>query len=315
MPPNQMHIARKLGVSQRTVSAVLNNNGRIGKQTRERVLRACEELGYRRNPMASGLRGSRTHAIGAIWPVADPWAGDAAISLSLIQLLKSENLATYSAPATQDLDVLHHQIHELISRGVDALFLHAIPPLLRDPTLVKILKDLPVVVAVSREEVSEFTGDLVVHDRYAAIREVVKHFADTGRKRVSILLAPEEESNPPKIKVFNQACQEFGLQEHSHQLISMDRVADFREHNEQHRDVIRKLFPGTIPVDAILCINDIGAMYVMRELQDRQVGIPDDIAIVGLNNSPPGSVWSPPLATIDRMPFKVADEVHQLVME
>src|SRR5690606_24273249 len=125
-----------------TVSAVINNNGRIGKKTRERVKRACEELGYRPNRLASGLRGSRTHAIGAIWPVGDPWAGDSAISLSLVQLLNSEKLATYSAPSTQNLDVLCQEINELAGRSVDALFLHSIPPLLRHPKVLNALKTI-----------------------------------------------------------------------------------------------------------------------------------------------------------------------------
>lgn len=315
MTPSQTDIARKLGVSQRTVSAVINNNGRISQQTRDRVQKACEEMGYRPNRMASGLRGSRTHAIGAIWPVGDPWAGDSAISLSLVQLLNSEQLATYSAPSTQILDVLIQQIEELSGRGVDALFLHAIPPLLRNPKVLKALKSIPSVVAVSREAVPEFPGDVVVHDRYAAIRDVVAFLAKSGRKRLSILLEPTEESNPPKIEVFLQACREHGLKEHQHSLIAMNRSDDPRGHSERHRIAIRRAFPkGPIPVDAIFCVNDIGALYVMRELLDRGIRIPEDIAVVGMNNAPSGEVWFPPLATIDRLHDEVAREVYDLVM-
>ncbi|MDF3129053.1 LacI family DNA-binding transcriptional regulator [Kiritimatiellaeota bacterium B1221] len=313
MTPSQTEIARKLGVSQRTVSAVINNNGRISDETRERVAKACEEMGYQPNRMASGLRGSRTHAIGAIWPVADPWAGDSAISLSLVKLLNAENLATYSAPATQDLDVLCSQIHELAGRGVDALFLHSIPSLLSNEKIVNALKAIPAVVAVSREEVSEFPGELVVHDRYNAMREVVAHFAKTGRKRVSILIEPTEESNPPKIEVFRQACRDYGLEEHEHTLIPMPKTTIPREHSEQHRNAIINAFPGEVSVDAIFCVNDVGALYVMRELQDRGIRIPEDVAIVGLNNAPTGVVWAPALATIDRMHDQVAQEVFQCV--
>ncbi len=313
MTPSQTEIARKLGVSQRTVSAVINNNGRISDETRERVSKACAEMGYQPNRMASGLRGSRTHAIGAIWPVADPWAGDSAISLSLVKLLNAENLATYSAPSTQDLDVLCQQVHELAGRGVDALFLHSIPSLLGNPKILQALKAIPAVVAVSREEVPDFPGDLVVHDRYAAIREVVKHFALTGRKRVSIQIEPTEESNPPKIEIFRQSCREFGLEEHENTLIPMQKSTVPRDHSEQHRNAIQNAFPNEVPVDAIFCVNDVGALYVMRELQDRGIRIPEDVAVVGLNNAPTGVVWSPPLATIDRMHDQVAQEVFQCV--
>ncbi|WFB36117.1 LacI family DNA-binding transcriptional regulator [Kiritimatiellota bacterium B12222] len=316
MPASQTDIARKLGVSQRTVSAVLNNNGRIGEKTREKVLKACEEMGYQPNRLASGLRGSRTHAIGAIWPVGDPWAGDSAISLSLVKLLNAESLATYSAPATQDLEVLVQQIHELSGRGVDALFLHAIPSLLRNEKILEALRPIPAVVAVSREEVPEFPGELVVHDRYAAIRDIVAHFAKTGRKRLAILIEPTEESNPPKINVFKEACRVHGLGEHPHSVIPMLKAKDPREHSEYHRDAIRKAFgSGKVDVDAIFCVNDVGALYVMRELQDRGIRIPEDVAVVGLNNAPTGVVWSPALATVDRMHDEVAKLVFSLVMD
>lgn len=108
-------------------------------------------------------------------------------------------------------------------------------------------------VAVSREEVPEFPGDIVVHDRYDAIRDVVAHFANSGRKRVSIM-------------------------------------------------------------DAIFCVNDVGALYVMRELQDGGIRIPEDIAIIVLNNAPTGLVCPPPLATLGRMQDDVAHEVFTLLM-
>ncbi len=66
-------VAREAGVSRATVSFVLNQraNGRIPQETQERVLRAAEALGYRRNRLATALSTGRTHAVGIVSEIKD----------------------------------------------------------------------------------------------------------------------------------------------------------------------------------------------------------------------------------------------------
>ena len=82
---------------------------------------------------------------------------------------------------------------------------------------------------------------------------------------------------------------------------------------ESYVEAIREAFPNKISVDAIFCFNDIGAMYVMRELSQRGVRVPEDVAVVGFNNTQAGRVWSPPIASGDRKPAELAATIDRLI--
>src|SRR5690606_28976058 len=101
--------------------------------------------------------------------------------------------------------------------------------------------------------------------------------------------------------------------DHEHMLINLDHPIDPSSHGRRYAEAIRRQFPphaGPLPVDAIFCFNDTGAMFVMRELQGRGLRIPEDVAVVGFNNMEVGETWHPPLATGDRMPARVADTIE-----
>ncbi len=313
MPISQKEIAKLLNVSQYTVSVAFGSEGRISEKVRRRVLDAAKKYDYRPNRLASALRGSSTRTIGIIWNYADQWAGDTPIAMNILERLQENDYTIYQFQRHDDVDVISRYISEMLSRNVDALVMWSRPSLLLNPRIVHLVESVPAVVAVCREDVKDFPGDIVIHDRYAAIREIVRHFASTGRKRPAMILDMGEESNPPKFEAFRDECQRFGL-EHPKMILNMDRPEFPDQIGDRHTETIRRYFPGKIDVDAIFSFNDIGAFHVMRELQDRGLRIPDDIAVVGFNDNPLGKIWKPALASGDRKPHEVAENVEELLM-
>jgi LacI family transcriptional regulator len=195
MPITQTDIARQLGVNQKTVSIAFGAAGRIHPDTRKRILSLAKELGYRPNRLAAGLRGAATRSIGMIWAFVDPWAGDAVIGLHVLERLQARGFATYQAQHSEHTDVLCRQLDDFLNRRIDALIIQAIPSQLQHPDVVERLAQFPAVVAVTREPIADFAGDLVVHDRYRAIRDIVDHLADAGRRRPAMVLSMGQESN------------------------------------------------------------------------------------------------------------------------
>jgi DNA-binding LacI/PurR family transcriptional regulator len=309
----QSDIAKRLGVDQKTVSIAFGANGRINPATRARVLRVAKQLGYQPNRLAAALRGAATQSVGVIWPFVDPWAGDAVIGLDILRRIQAKGFATYQAQMSEDVEVTLRQIDDFLSRRVDAIVIHGIPSLLSHPEVIDRLGRCAAVVAVTREPIDDFPGDLVIHDRYSAIRQVVDHFAKTGRKRPAMPVEMAQESNPPKFHVFQDQCRKHGIADHPHLLISMDYPERPDEHGNLHLAGFRRQFPETVEVDAVFCFNDIGALYIMRELQDRGLRVPEDVAVVGFNNSEAGRLWRPALASGDRKFRVTADSVFQML--
>lgn len=310
----QAHIARHLGLDQKTVSIAFGASGRISETTRRRIVEAAQRMGYAPNRLAAGLRGGRTRSIGVIWAFVDPWAGDAVIGLDVLERLQKRGFATYQAQHSPEVTQLCRQLDDLLIRRVDAIVIQAIPSQLRDPEVARRLEAAPAVVAVTREPLEDFRGDLIVHDRYQAIREVAGHFAASGRRRPCMLLEMEQESNPPKLEAFVAALRDHGI-EHERTLVPLDYPQRPESHGQLHLDGFRQAFPGEVDVDAVFCFNDTGALYVSRELQDRGLAIPDDVAVVGFNDTEAGRVWRPELATGDRKHREVALLVDRLLNE
>ncbi len=315
---NQAELARRLGISQGSVSVALGGRGRISEATRQKVLETAQSMGYRRNRLASGLRGGRTASIGIIWAYADPWAGDAIIALDLMERLQGRGYAVYQSQDHEDVTVLCRQIDDLLSRQVDAVIIRVTPTQMKDPEVRRRLEAAPAVVAVSREPLDDFEGDLVIHDRTRAIREVVDHFADTGRRRPAMVLSLAQEAGPPKYEAFAERCRQRGIADHPDLVIDMPPPTAMPEDiGERCLAGLRRVFgrTGPIPVDALFCFNDNGALYLMRELQDRGVRVPEDVAVVGFNNMQAGRVWRPALATGDRKPRDVAAAIDRMLMQ
>ncbi len=312
---NQTELARRLELSQRTVSAVLAGTGRISDATRKRVLEAARKYGYVRNDLAMGLRHGTTRTIGLIWDHSDPWAGDGLIAQQLTPEIRKAGYSVTIADASTDTEVLQQSIDQMLARSVDALVIRAIPSQLQDPDILARLRQIKVVIALTREAIPDFPGDVIVHDRNASIEEVVAHLAKTGRKRPLMALDINQESNPPKLEAFRRACAKYNIGDPDNLLLPLIAPRNAQQLGETHREGLRAAYPGPIDADAIFCFNDMGAMYLMRELQDRGMRIPEDIAVIGFNNLPIAEVWQPPLASGDRCPALVSAQIDRMLRE
>ncbi|HCE42704.1 MAG TPA: hypothetical protein DET40_04075 [Lentisphaeria bacterium] len=315
MAINQREIAKLLNVSQYTVSVAFGSEGRISEEVRRKVLETARKYDYRPNRLASGLRGSTTRTIGIIWDFVDLWAGDTMIAMDLLERLQGCDYTVYQFQFDPDADVMCRHINEMLSRNVDAIVMRALPSHLTNPKLISLIESAPAIVAVCREDVELFPGDMVVHDRNLAIEQVARHFAGTGRKRPAMMLDINEESNPPKFKAFRDQCLRLGIEDHPNMIIRLERPMNPDYIGNMHTEAVRRFFPGKMDVDAIFCFNDIGAFHVMRELQDRGIRIPEDVAVVGFNDNVIGKLWRPALASGDRKPHELAQHVEDLLMK
>lgn len=306
-------VAKRAGVSAMTVSRALSGKAPVAEETRRRIEQAVSELGYRPNWLAAGLRGSGTRSIGVIWAFVDPWSGDAGIGLDVLERIQHRGFVTYQAQQNEQVEVMCEHLDELLARRVDAIVIRATPRQLKDPQLRRRLDQAPGVVAVTRAPVEGFAGDLVVHDRDYAYREAVDYLARAGRKRIALAAEVAQESNAPKYEVFLERCRMHGIADHPYTLIDLGYPDNPDTQGQRYRDGFRRAFPGQVQVDAIICINDVGAMFTIHELQERGIRVPEDVAVVGFNNIETCRVVRPALASCDRRSRETAEAVDRML--
>jgi len=189
---NSVEIARRLGVSQPTVSLVLNGRWqqhRICKATRDRVLRAARELNYRPNRLARGLASRKTNTIGLIIQTVDHPVQSALNErlIHLIEARKFEALITV-VPDFSDTREMEELYHSHYPEGMIVGPLYSAQPnaFLRQLSrqhfpLVGFEGDFPV------------PFDQVTQDRPATLRKAFDHLAEQGHRKIGYIQAQPDE--------------------------------------------------------------------------------------------------------------------------
>lgn len=272
-------VARLAGVSQTTVSFVLNNLSEAGipQETRERVWAAIEQLGYRPNAMAQGLRRKRTNTIGFITDeiATTPYAGqiiegaqDAAWEYERILLV----INTKKNPMIET-----QAIEMLMDRKVDGMIYATmyhrpvIPP--------KALREITTVLLDCFDEDRSYPS--VVPDECRGGYEATQYLLEKGHRQIGFINNWHDiPATIGRLQGYRDALTDFGI------ILDERLVYTIPNENEslQGYDGTQHLMRLPNPPTAIFCYNDRTAMGVYDALRKLGLSIPNDVAIVGFDN-------------------------------
>ncbi|WEH41691.1 LacI family transcriptional regulator [Streptomyces sp. NBC_01218] len=296
--PTLEEVAVRAGVGRGTVSRVINGSPRVSDQTRETVEAAIAELGYVPNRAARALAGNRTDAIALVVPepearfFAEPYFSDivrgvgAALADTDMQLLltlagndrERRRLAQY---------LTAHRVD-----GVLLVSVHADDPL---PELLEQL-GMPCVISGQRGADEPLTS--VDSDNFQGGRSAVTHLIAQGRRTIGTITGRLEVYGAQRrLDGYRQALAEAGLAP-DERLIAL---ADFTE--EGGARAMRELLARHPGVDAVFAASDVmaaGARHVLRQAGRR---IPDDVALVGFDDSVVARHMEPGLTSV-RQPIE-----------
>ena len=183
-----MHdVAEVAGVSHQTVSRVLNGYEKIRPETRDRVLAAISQLGYRRNAAARVLATSRTHAIGVLAPAVSDYGPTSAVQA----LERAARLAGFHPLVTTtptDRAAVFSSLGFLLDQGVEALVV--IAPHIRVLDAVRELDVSIPVVTLQSTELASGTGISI--DQLEGAQLAMAHLLELGHRRIQHLAGPLE---------------------------------------------------------------------------------------------------------------------------
>jgi DNA-binding LacI/PurR family transcriptional regulator len=180
-------IAKAAGVSQSTVSRVLNNAPTrvpIAEETRERVTVAARQLGYRPNPLARGLRGAPTMLIGAVVrDITDPFFAGAIEALSVEAMARGYNVVLGHAHGRADEALALTAVLE--TRHCDAIVL--LGDMQDQPRLLADLRSSIVPVVALWQGSSPLEVPTVDVDNWAGVRAGLEHLVELGHHRIAFV--------------------------------------------------------------------------------------------------------------------------------
>lgn len=284
--PNIRHVAQIAGVSHMTVSRVMNDYPHIKEATRQRVLDAIAELGYRPNQAARALATQRNRRIGVLV--------ESAVSFGPTSALRAVELAARSAGyavnsvALQDGDELSPQeaVETLTSQGIDALCL-VTPRSSSLATIRKIAMSVPVLVVKPDRDPAFLTISV---DQKQGTTLAVDHLASLGHRDVLHLAGPLDWLDArARERAFHARAKAWGIRERP--IVVGDWSADFAY---DYAKGLKELPDYT----AVFVGNDDMAIGLMHGFHERGFSIPDDLSVVGFDDIALAAHSFPPLTTV-----------------
>ncbi|MCH0571114.1 LacI family DNA-binding transcriptional regulator [Streptomyces sp. MUM 136J] len=296
--PTLEEVAARAGVGRGTVSRVINGSPRVSAATRAAVEAAVAELGYVPNNAARALAANRTDAVALVVPepetrfFAEPYFSDmlrgvgAELAETRMQLLlifagndrERRRLAQYLAAHRVD--------------GVLLVSVHADDPL---PDLVTQL-EIPAVISGPRSATETLTS--VDSDNYDGARQAVEHLLARGRRRIAHITGRLDVYGAQRrADGYRAALRDAGC-EVDERLVE---VGDFTEEGG-HR-AMRALLERCPDLDAVFAGSDVTAAGARRLLREAGRRIPDDVALVGYDDSAIARHMDPPLTSV-RQPIQ-----------
>lgn len=288
--PTILDVAERAGVGKSSVSRVLNAPSTSKSPHARRILEAAEELGYRRDALASGLRRGQTHTIGVIVPrLTDP-----AMALFYQEVsrhcLQENRIALV---ATSGTEIAHADAEQaartLIDRRVDGIILTT--DRAGDST-TSLLRELgiPHVCAIR----SEGTSPTVSADDVNGAHLATTHLLELGHRKIALINGPTFTSNSRgRLEGFLKAHREAGI-EPDPQLIT---DTDFTV--ESAVESTHRLLDAGVAFTACVAATDNIAIGATSALKSQGIEIPRDVSITGFNDIPVARHLPVPLTTIN----------------
>jgi LacI family transcriptional regulator, repressor for deo operon, udp, cdd, tsx, nupC, and nupG len=285
-------VAKKVGVSEATVSRVLNGKPGVSDSTRETVLTALDVLGYER---PSKLRGQRARLIGLVLPeVQNPIFPALAevIGANLAQRGFTPVLCTRTAGGLSEADYVDMLLEQHASGVVftGGNFAEAAAP----HEHYRLLRARGVPVVLINALVNNLGFPCVSTDDGSAAVQAFTHLSALGHERIGLVLGPEDHMpSRRKLAAFTEAAERAGIRAApvEHGLFSLEGG---------QAATTRMLRQG---VTGIICASDVLALGSIRAVRRAGLTVPGDVSVVGFDDSPWLNCTDPPLTTV-RQPIQ-----------
>lgn len=286
-------VARAAGVSQTTVSFVLNQvvGINISDETRRRVLAAADALGYVPDAAARGLVRGRTQIVGVVvTTVDDPFLG------ALVQAIESaaheRGYVVILASSNDDPAREIAAARMLQSRRAEGVIVASS----RMGALVQEYLDQPHVPLVLINSLAEPDDGLVfsvgVDNRHGGALATA-HLVEQGHRRIAYVASPPDRSdNRERMAGYREALGEAGIG------FDPSLVAEGTGGAEGGQRVLEALLALRDPPSAVFCYNDLTAIGLMDTARQAGLALPYDLAVVGFDDISFARFCHPPLTTI-----------------
>jgi LacI family transcriptional regulator len=303
--PTISDVARRAGVSTVTVSRVINSARNVKPGTRERVEHAIQDLGYLPNVAARSLRSKRTRALAllvpditnAFWTTVARGVEDAA---------QSRGYSVFLCNTDENPTKQTRYLQAVASQQVDGVI---IAPYSSDASSLAELRERGLPTVIVDRRVDGWEVDTVLGDSPAGAYALVHHLIAKGHRRIAVVSGPAGTSTADeRVAGYRLALAEAGIAED----VCLIRRGEFRASAGER--LTRELFDEGIDPTAIFAGNNAMALGVLSELERRGLNVPEDVALVCIDDLPNADRCFPSLTVAVQPAYQMGATAAQLLL-
>lgn len=299
-------VSKLAGVSLATVSRVMNKNARVSDKTKQKVLDAMQELGYRPNATARSLASNRSDSIGIlVSELHGPFFGEmmAGIEAELRAAGKHVIITTGHSEEDKEKD----GIEFLMGRNCDAIIAHV--EAVSDEYLVEISKGKTPIYLMSRF-VDELNDKCISLDNELGGYLATKSMIDAGHTDIAYIAGPQFKADASnRLLGHKRALAEQGIEFNE----DLFYIGDFSEIGGS--EGLKYFIDKNFQFSALVCANDEMASGAMKYAREHGYNLPEDLSVIGFDNVIFANYLYPTLTTIDNPVNDMGHMAAKLVLK
>ncbi len=302
-------VSRLAKVSVATVSRVVSNKCYVKPETKEKVNKAIQELGYQPNQSARNLRMNTSGVILVITPnMTNPYYANIITGIS--ETARKYECSTFVCSTDSD-DKQDVAFMQLLQHRADAAIVLATNS--NDVSLLPYLDWFPVVFC------SEYNPDLKVDrisiDNYKAAYEATEYLIKLGHKKIGMMSSENDYvSTKLRKKGFIDACEKYQIEVDEDHIIYASKDYSFSSARRLAKDFLSR----ENRVTALFCISDILALGANQGAKELGLDVPKDISIMGFDNLEYAQMIIPQITTVHQPCYEIGvaamERIHQKLM-
>ncbi|HZG85833.1 LacI family DNA-binding transcriptional regulator [Paenibacillus sp.] len=309
MPADIRQVAQQAGVSTATVSHVINNTRFVSEKTKKKVYEAMKLLNYQPNSVARSLRSHKTNTIGLVVPILPSDTSNfffMTVAQGIQSKLKHHGYhLLLSTNTTESIEDEREQIRLFNSKQIDGLFIASIAE--ETSYLNDIVSNYPVVFIDRRAR--GYEADCVIADGYGGSYKAVKTLIDKGHRNIGLITGGLGIStSDERFNGYRQALADHGIPYEE----DMVRIAhpSFESGYENAKRLLDEQ-----NVTALFIANNVLTMGAMKYLQDMNIRIPEQLAVIGFDDYDWTRITTPPLTVIRQPSFELGEKAAEVMLE
>ncbi len=280
-------VARVADVSLATVSRVLNNPEKVKPKTRERVLAAINELGYRPNAIARGLASRRSTNVGLIVPTCSRASVSEMID-GVADIADKYRYSVFLNVTHNESDIASNVWQNMIASQVDGVLMMA--DRLSEEDVERMTSSIVPTVLLSTKDLNERIPAVLINYELAAY-EATKELIKRGNEDIAFVTSSSYYAmNELKEKGYRRALDEAGLQ---------PRILRLYNKFENSSEDFKQFFKDNKAPQAALAVRDSIAVMFMNAAIEHGISVPDELEIIGFQNTKYAIMSRPQLSTVN----------------